>query len=282
MISRCAIFLTCAVLLPSQLVGVGVMINEYRNGSGTALRGTKMVRDEYIEFVITENTSAAELAALTFGDSNDGTSMIQSVFSFDQATLESALSFAQLGEFLPGTILVVKGVDLGAQRLDYDPLNGGWSVELVAGQGAYDHPERLISGNINIGNNGDVVWISTSNPPTQNSDVTGFVHAIGHDNVLGLIANTVAVAFGTENILPSVVASGNSISNVGNSTELLSVSAAGTMGAANGGANSTWIASLRTGDVIVAPAPEPARSVLLMAGFSALMFRRSRAGGDHV
>ncbi len=271
-------------MLPPQLMAVGIMINEYRNGSGTVGPGTKMARDEYIEFVITENTSAATLASLTFGDSNDATSMLQGVFAFDQATLQSALTFANLNEFVPGTILVVKGINLGAQQLNYDPLNGGWSVELVAGQGARDHAETLINNNITIGNNGDVVWISTSSPPTRNSDTSGFIHAIGHDNAPGLIANTVAAAFGSENILLSTVPTGRSVSNMGGTTESLAVSTTGTMGTSNGGTNSLWLTTLQTSSTaaLISAAPEPTRTLLFALGLSALSLHRHRKGGHHV
>lgn len=257
------------------------MVNEYRNGSSTVGPGTKMVRDEYIEFVITENTSAASLASLTFGDSNDATSMLQSVFRFDQATLDQALANANLTQFLPGTLIVVKGINLGAQQLNYDPLNGGWAIELVAGQGARDHSETLINGNINFGNNGDVVWIS-STQPTRNSDTSGFIHAIGHDNAPGAIATTVAAAFGSENILASTITTGRSVANVGGEMESLVSTTTATMGQLNGGANSLWIDGLRTGALPqVLPTPEPGRAMLSMAGIGAVMLRRHRKGGAH-
>jgi hypothetical protein len=278
--SRHAIALCCFAMLPTQLMAAGIMINEYRNGSGSVGPGTKMVRDEYIEFVITEETSAASLAALTFGDSNDATSMLQGVFSFDQTVLNQALSNAQLTKFLPGTLLVVKGMALGSQNLNYDPLNGGWSIELVAGQGARDHSETLINGSISIGNNGDVVWISTSSPPTRNSDTSGFIHAIGHDNAPGLVANTVAAAFGSENILSAAIATGRSIANVGDTTESLAATTTGTMGSANGGQNSLWINGLRT--LGVTSVPEPGRGMFLAAAFGSLICRRHRQGGRHV
>lgn len=283
MTSRFALILVIlALVLPfAQLQAASVMVNEYRNGSSTVGPGTKMVRDEYIEFVITENTSAASLASLTFGDSNDATSMLQGVFRFDQATLDQALANANLTQFLPGTLIVVKGINLGAQQLNYDPLNGGWAIELVAGQGARDHSETLINGNINFGNNGDVVWIS-STQPTRNSDTSGLIHAIGHDNAPGAIATTVAAAFGSENILASTITTGRSVANVGGEVESLVSTTTATMGQLNGGANSLWIDGLRTGALPqVLPTPEPGRAMLSMAGIGAVMLRRQRKGGAH-
>ena len=276
------ICLLSALWLPLQLKAAAIMVNEYRNTGGTVGPGTKMVRDEYIEFVITETITAAGLASLSFGDANDATSMLQGVFRFDQATLDQALTNANLSSFLPGTIIVVKGVNLGAQSLAYDPLNGGWSFELVAGQGARDHGETLINGNINFGNNGEVVWISSSNPPARNSDTSGFIHAIGHDNAPGLIATTVAAAFGSENILASTVTTGRSIANTGDTTESLVSSTTATMGQPNGGLNTTWIEGLRSASPDVNAVPEPSRSFMTMIGMMALQSQRHRRkGGPH-
>ncbi len=189
---------------------------------------------------------------------------------FDQATLDQALINAGLSAFLPGTLIVVKGVNLGAQSLACDPLNGGWSFELVAGQGARDHSETLVNGNLNIGNNGDVVWISSSNPPARHSDTSGFIHAN---------ATTVAAAFCSENILAATITKGHSIANIGNTTESLASTTIATMGLANGGTNSTWITGLRSSPPEINAVPEPSRTLMTMAGLMALQSQRSRRKG---
>jgi len=273
--SRSIIALLCLSVLPSRLLGVSVMINEYGNGNGAVTPGTSMASNEFIEFVIVESTSSATLSAMTFGGTNDATSLMQGVFSFDKATLDTALANASLTAFVPGTIIVVKGTGLGAQDLTYNPFNNttdSWKIELVAGQGAKDHPETLINGNISVGNNGEVIWISTDNPPTRNTDTSSLVHAIGHDNNPGLIANTVAATFGAENILRSTVATGRSVANVGDTTESLVSTTTQTMGVANGGTNSTWITSTR-----LAAIPEPHRAALLALGLALGTLRRSRS-----
>ncbi|MGV3660984.1 MAG: hypothetical protein ACO1TE_12420 [Prosthecobacter sp.] len=278
MISRIVIVFWCLAMLPAQLLGAGIMVNEYYNGSGTVAPGTKMARDEFIEFVIVEETSAATLAGMTFGDSNDATSQLSSVFQFDLSTLQQVLADANLKAFLPGSLIVVKGADLGAQSLGYDPVNGSWAIQIVAGQGAVDAPETRINGSVSLGNNGDTVWISSSTP-ARNSDTSGIVHAIGHDNAPGLVANTVASAFGSENILPSTVPTGTSVANVGNTTEALIATQTPTLGQANGGDNSLWISNLRGESP--AAAPEPGRGMFLLLGSASFILRRKRKGGCH-
>ena len=282
------IALLCLCLLVDSSWGVGVMINEFSNGSGPVIN--KMVRDEYIEFVITEQTSAATLASLTFGDTNDATSQLQGVFRFDQATLEAALAGSSVTEFQAGTIIVVKGVGLGAQNISYNPLSNNlsdtdaWSLQLVAGQGARDHSETLINGNINFGNNGEVVWISASNPPAHNTDTSGFIHAIGYDSSPGVIANRVISTFGSGNIATTSIPTNRVLSNTGGLSASVVVNNVGSFGQTNGGANDTWIiGGLRTTSALNL-APEPARASLLALGCAMLALRRRRtnAGGSHV
>ena len=275
-ISRFAIAFWCLALLPAQLMGAAIMVNEYYNGSGLVGPGTKMVSDEFIEFVIVQESTAASLASLSFGDSNEATSQLQAVFHFDQATLQQALDNAHLSAFLPGTMIVVKGTDLGAQSIAYDPLNGNWDIQLVAGQGAVGSTGTKINGDISVGNKGDTVWIS-STLPVRNSDTSGFISAIGHTSAPGLIANTVASVFGSENILPTTIPTGTAVANVGDTTVSLATTTTPTMGTPNGGQNSIWIDGLRS--MGLAAAPEPSRSVLLLGSSAAFIFRRQRKGG---
>lgn len=289
MLMRCSslIALLCLSIPAGGTQAASVMVNEFYNGSGTVAAGTKMTRDEYIEFVITAPTTAAELAQLTFGDSNDATTQLQGVFKFDEATLQSALSSSGLSAFQAGTIIVVKGAGLGSENLTYNPsaLNltdaDAWSIELVAGQGARDHSETRINGNITIGNNGDVVWISTDNPPANNSDTSDFIHAIGYDNNPGRVATNVANAFGAENILNTTVATGRALVNNGDATESLATTTTTSMGTANSVANSLWIVGgLRT-TAALGLVPEPGRVTLMMVAAAMFILRRSRQGGSY-
>jgi hypothetical protein len=273
-------------VFPPTLLGVNVMVNEYCNGAGTVTPGTKMSRDEYLEFVIVDRATPAELSALTFGDANDATSMMQGVFKFDEATLHGALASSGLNAFLPGTIITVKGTDLGTQNLSYNPTatnmgdHDAWSLELVAGQGALDHPETFINGNTAIANNGDIAWVSSSNPPSRNTDFAGVQHAIGHDNNPGSFGRNVQSVFGNENLLGQTIVSGQSVANIGDTTEQLAVLSTATLAAPNGGLNDVWVNDLRTlgsrNLTGLTATPEPTRALLLLAGLFGLLTRRTR------
>lgn len=253
-----------------------IVVNEYKNSNSSDLGGTKMITDEYIEFVLTSDMTVAQLAALTFGDSNETTSTLQGVFQLDAATLTSALAPSGLSAFKAGTIIVVKGNALGSQNLSYDPFGNptsedAWNLELVAGLGAKDHPETTINGDINIAINGDVLWIA-SGLPSSSTDTSKIISAIGHDTNPGAIANAVISKFGANNILSSTVGASKAVYNTAGDIVSLTSSTSGSMGTMNGGANSAWINSIRATSL----APEPSRALLLLAGGQALLLRRRR------
>jgi len=259
----------------------GLMINEYRNGKGSVSTSSRMVSDEYIEFAITKNMTSDALSALTFGDSNSATSALQSVFKFDKATLDSALEGAGRKDFLAGTLFVVKGTDLGSQNLSYNPQannitnNDLWSIELVAGLGAVNYADKLINGSFNIANKGDIIWVSSGNPPANNVDTSGMTDAIGHTTDPSYIAKQVVSGFGSSHLLNTDVSSGNSVVNVGGKNVALSSTTITTMAAPNGDTNTLWINGMRTANFDVAP--EPSRLLLFIVGSFSCLLRRTRS-----
>lgn len=264
-----------------RLRAASIVVNEYRNGGGMPSGSTKFSRNSYIEFVITQDMTAAELAALTFGDTNGMTSALNGVFRFDLGALNTALSNAGRSDFLAGTIFVVKGTDLGSQNLSYDPTlvnltnNDAWSIELVAGSGALDHSETLLNGNIRIQNNGEVIWVSSDNPPSSSTDTSGFIDAIGHDTSPGAIANDVIADFGANHIYNANVNSGRSLYNSAGAVVALATSGTGTMAAGNNSTNTAWIQNdLR---LVALGVPEPGRAVLLLVAAVGMAARRRRA-----
>jgi len=258
----------------------GLVINEYHNGKGTVSTSSRMVSDEYIEFAITKNMTSDALSALTFGDSNSATSALQSVFKFDKVTLDSALECAGRKDFLAGTLFVVKGNDLGSQNLSYNPQannitnNDLWSIELVAGLGAVNAASKLISGSINIANKGDIIWVSSGNPPANNVDIAGVTDAIGHTTESGYIAKQVVAGMGSAHLLNAEVNTGSSVINSGGQNVNLTTTTVSTLAAPNGDTNTLWINGMRAANFDVAP--EPSRFLLLIVGSLACLLRRTR------
>ena len=256
---------------------IGIMVNEYRNAADNGTISNSMAADEYIEFIITQDTTASQLASLTFGSTNAATSQLQGVFCFDLATLNTVLTSAGQSSFLAGTIIVVKGNNYGAENLSYNPsaLNAtdhdAWSIELSAGAGARDHAETTIGGNLSVDNSGGVIWVS-STLPTSKTDTSGFIDGMGHDNSPGAIANAVSSTFGANHILGSTIGAPKAVYNTADTTVSISNSTTGTMSAPNGGTNTTWIVNTLRGAV-----PEPSRAMLTLAGLAAALLRRSRA-----
>lgn len=272
-----ALLAALALLWPGSARSVGLIVNEYRAGSWN-FSTDRMANDDFIEFVLTSNATSTELAALTFGDTNHQTSQLNSVFRFDQATLDTVLASSGQTSFLAGTIIVVKGAWLGAQNLSYDPQSANigdadaWSIELVAGQGAQDHTSSLIDGTLNVDRRGEVIWVSTDDPPSNTLDTSGFIAAIGHDNNPGAIADAVVAQFGAGAILDDSFPTARTIQNTGGSTISLAAFTSSTMGAANSVANQTWIEeSLRAFAV-----PEPSRSMLCLVALAGIWLRRRR------
>lgn len=274
-----AAFAALAVLVaPDPASAVGLMVNEYRVGTGSG-DSFNMANDEFIEFVLTTDATSSELASLTFGDTNHQTSRLNSILHFDQATLDTILTNAGRTSFLAGTFIVVKGTGLGAQNLTYDPLatntsnSDAWSIELVAGQGARDHPETNVDGDFDLDRKGGVVWVSTDNPPTDRIDTSSFISAIGHDDKPGAIADAVVSKFGAGSILGESFTGARVVQNVGGSSVSLAATTSATLGAPNNGANANWI----EGSLRFATAPEPGRASLVFLALAAGVMRRRRS-----
>jgi hypothetical protein len=273
--SVCAFF---ALASAPALWPQGIVVNEYYNGNGSVSGTSKFSQNDFVEFAITQPMSASSLSALTFGDANANSTMMQGVFSFNQTTLEGVLSSAHLTEFLPGTLIVVKGAGLGPQKLNYNPLSlssSAWSIELVAGQGALDHPETKINGNFSISTASDVVWVSQSSPPVNNTDTSGLISAIGHGSTTGNIARAVISDFGSSSILSGSIASSHAVANVGGASVSLAQTVP-SLGQSNSPENAQWLQNLRV-PALVTAAPEPSRTVMLIMGLMALTSRRAKS-----
>jgi|JI10StandDraft_1071094.scaffolds.fasta_scaffold341767_2 hypothetical protein len=278
LVSRLCLPLIFLLISQAGARGAAIMVNEYKNTGGNA-DGTKMVTDEYIEFVLTENLTATALAGFVFGDSNAATSSLISAFQFDLTTLNSVLSAAGRSDFLAGTIIVVKGTALGPEDLSYNPNAGNvtddaaWNIQLVSGLGAKGHPTTSINGSIDIAGTGDVIWIASS-LPSSSTDTSGFIHALGHDTSPGAIGTAVTSQFGAASLLGSNITSSQSVYNTAGALVSLTNSTSGTMGTVNTTDNSIWIQNeLR---ITALGVPEPSRAMIVLVALTAMTTCRKR------
>ncbi|TAE24435.1 MAG: ExeM/NucH family extracellular endonuclease [Cytophagales bacterium] len=198
-----------------------IIVNEfYRGGNLTAT-------DEFIEVLLVQDLTAAQLEAFHIGD---GTSAVTTKFSAYKLTGMAAIAPI----FKAGTLIVLAGATAASQDLSYNPAGGDWNIT-VTGGGAN-------AANANVGNNGDlagtdVVWADTS--PTGGS-VSSNGFAIKWTASTGSFVASVGIPAPANN-------SGISLtSNLAGATTASNwVSQASTIGQPNGGSNTTYINSLR-------------------------------------
>jgi predicted extracellular nuclease len=206
-----------------------IIINEfYRGGSLTAT-------DEFIELLVLEDLTATQLDSFFVGDSTGTKTSKFSAYDFTNTGSITSV-------FKAGTIITVGGTTALTQDTSYNPAGGDWNIALNAG-GAF-------LPNANSGNNGDiagddVVWVDTINTGATIS-ADGFAADIG-TLATGAFTAAANVNFGTSTNNTGYALNSDlaGASNTANWTTGLAV-AATTPGQANGGANTTYINSLRT------------------------------------
>ncbi|BAY76078.1 hypothetical protein NIES25_25270 [Nostoc linckia NIES-25] len=205
-----------------------IVINEFYRG------GTLTTTDEFIELLLTEDLTATQLESFFVGDSTAA-----------KASKFSAYKFTNLGSiastFKAGTIITVGGTTAITQDTSYNPSTNDWNIALNAG-GSF-----LL--NANSGNNGDiagddVVWVDTSNTGATIS-ADGFAVDIG--TATGAFTSAANVNFGastnnTGYALNSDLAGATNTTNWTTGIPFAST----TPGLPNGGANTTYINSLRS------------------------------------
>ncbi|MFN6564477.1 MAG: putative Ig domain-containing protein [Nostoc sp. ChiSLP01] len=205
-----------------------IVINEFYRG------GNLTTTDEFIELLLVEDLTATQLESFFVGDSTAA-----------KASKFSAYKFTNLGSiastFKAGTIITVGGTTAITQDTSYNPSTNDWNIALNAGGSFLP--------NANSGNNGDiaaddVVWVDTSNTGATIS-TDGFAVDIG--TATGAFTSAANVNFGTSTnntgyALNSDLAGATSTTNW---TTGIPISAT-TPGLPNGGANTTYINSLRS------------------------------------
>ncbi len=258
---------------------LGIVVNEFFATNTAVDSTTQMAPDEFIEFLITAPTTAAELASLTFGDTHHNTQRINAAYGFHLPTLESILASAGLTRFLPGSLIVVKGIGLGPQELSYNPMSASasdhaaWSFQLVAGQGFSQLASYPGSGPLDLSTSqGDVVWIAQGTP-TNNRDTSGFIDALGVETDNGRIASDVEALFGSSALVNATL--GDGVASVTRGDDLLGTAAGfavPTLGEPEPPpAGTSSITELRVQSV-----PEPSRVLLIGLGLLSTALRRRR------
>lgn len=208
---------------------IRMIINEFYRG------GNLTTTDEWIEIVLVEDLTAAQLNTFFVGDSTGAKNAKFSAYQFTNMGTIAAT-------FPAGTIIVVGGTGAVTQDTSYNPGGGDWNILLNSG-GAF-------LPNANAGNNGDiagddVIYVDTSNTGSTIS-TDGFAIEIGTGG--GTFAAVANVNFGasTNNTGYVLTSDFTGITTLANwSTGVASGSM--TLGQPNGGANTTYITTLRTG-----------------------------------
>ncbi|NER38424.1 MAG: ExeM/NucH family extracellular endonuclease [Oscillatoria sp. SIO1A7] len=204
-----------------------IIINEFYRG------GNLDTQDEWVELLIIEDLTAADLESFFVGDSTDTTASKFSAYQFGSMSGIAA-------NFLKGTIIVIGGNAALSEDTSYNPSGGDWNLLLRT---AGSHLTKQ-----NGGNNGnfavtDVAYIDTSSTgDTISAD--GF--AVNWDSSPGTFGSNANVtvsapANNTGVVLTSNLAGATTAANWDTSIALSSM----TLGNPNGGTNTTFINELR-------------------------------------
>jgi len=217
-----------------------IVINEFYRG------GTLTTTDEFIELLLTEDLTATQLESFFVGDS---TAAKASKFSAYKFTNVSSIA----STFKAGTIITVGGTTAITQNTSYNPLGNDWNIALNAGGSFLP--------NANSGNTGDiagddVVWVDTSNTGATIS-ADGFAVDIG--TATGAFTSAANVNFGTSTNNTGY-AFNSDLAGATNTTNWTTgiPFASTTPGLPNGGANTTYINSLRS----IPPLPTLSLSII--------------------
>ena len=203
-----------------------VAINEIRRNTN-GFPG--VTGNEFIEFLITADITATELATYYFGDSaTDGAAKL--------GKYQLALGSLNLTTLKAGTIITVAGQGAGvAQDLTYNPAGADWNLTLL-----FD--TSLVSVTAAGGDfaASDVAWIDTSSAGTTSIDSIRYGAATG---ALGAAAKT-QLGSAPSNGASGTIAFTGDITGLNNAANY-ALDGSPSAGQPNGGANSTFVTWLR-------------------------------------
>jgi hypothetical protein len=214
-----------------------IIINEFYRG-GNLTTGTTGANptagDEFIELLLTQDLTAAELNSFFVGDSTSSKAAKFSAYDFTNTG-----SIANI--FKAGTLITVGGTASVTQDTTYNPAGGDWNIALNAGGSFLPNANSGNTGDI-AGN--DVVWVDTvATGATISAD--GFAVDIGTD--IGAFTSAANVDFGngTNNTGYALNTDEAGATNTANWTTGIPL-ASTTPGQPNGGNNTTYINNLRS------------------------------------
>jgi hypothetical protein len=270
------------MVVPAPRASASLIINEIFQSSQS--------RREWVEFLVTSDMTLGALDSFWFGNSTVDTNAIQTMSRFNSTEIINTFSyFNSTSDIIKaGSLIVVGGTDVDTD-FTYspsllDPLNTSiWNFSLVGGNG--------ISGNtnpFNLDRDSGAIWVSSAQP-MNTADVSNFVSAVAYLDTNGALSGGLIADYITNQSLtngtfqtlhtgPGGGFDGNlgnnrSVANTGTGTTVSfanSESNNETVGALNGGVNTTSIGELRA-------VPEPAAVIplaLLLIGGGAVYWRR--------
>jgi predicted extracellular nuclease len=232
--SRVSQLLACSCLLTHCLAASAqtaspIVINEFR-------RDGALATTEYVELLLTQDLTAAQLESYFVGDSTSATAAKFGAYKFTNMASIAAT-------FKAGTIIVIGGTTaIPSQDTSYNPIAGGtddnWNIRLQVGGG-------FLTGNGSSGDfaAADVAWVDTSSTGTTSADSIAWP-----TSGLGAFGTAAKVKIAAPNNAANVEFTSD-INGV-DITSNYSINSAGSLGIPNVGTNATYINGLRGGVVL--------------------------------
>ncbi|TAF94643.1 MAG: sodium:calcium exchanger, partial [Oscillatoriales cyanobacterium] len=220
-----------------------IIINEFR-------RDGSFQGDEYVELLLTEDLTAAQLQTFFVGDSTDLTTVKYSAYQF--------INMASIAPvFKAGTIIVLGGESvIPANEITYNPVPRGtdadWNIQLLITSnkgGVYLNnvlaPPNNFAGNFAA--DSDLVWVDTSSTGTTSVDSIAWP-----TTGLGAFGNAAKVKIAAPTNNGDNVEFMSAIGGV-DKTANYAVNSVGSIGVPNFGINTIYINSLRNPQLNSAP-----------------------------
>ncbi|MEG4070610.1 cadherin-like domain-containing protein, partial [Microcoleus sp. Pol11C2] len=218
-----------------------IIINEFR-------RNGQFLGNEYVELLLTEDLTTAQLQSFFVGDSSGDTAQKFSAYQFRNMESISPV-------FKAGTIIAMGGSDvIPTNDITYNPVAGGndadWNIQLLINNGAGGtYLNNVLFGTNAFGGDfaaSDIVWVDTSSEGITSVDSLAWP-----TTGLGVFGSAAKVQIPAP-ANGGIVEFSSAIGGV-NKTANYAVNNPGSLGLPNGGINTIYINSLRNPQVNIAP-----------------------------